>query len=272
MIILRTQHISKTVVFILVLCVLSVRVQGQRVRRPRLSEAQEQYLELLKQFNKQYDLARQDDRAAMTREERAAEQAALNALVGEYAPQFMAMALKDPEDSVGKQALSWLIARAPAGESFDTALDLVAGHYPGEAGLEAVCRRLFVSQSKNAEKFLETILDKTSHSSVRAAALTALAIRSKRQYEEGGDEALAKKSEEHFRRALNEFANLPRQQNTLVAKMMFAEARRKLEDLRGPLAIGKPAPEIEGEDLEGARFKLSDYRGKVVVLVFWNDW
>jgi thiol-disulfide isomerase/thioredoxin len=32
------------------------------------------------------------------------------------------------------------------------------------------------------------------------------------------------------------------------------------------------APEIEGEDLEGRKFKLSDYRGKVVVLDFWADW
>jgi cytochrome oxidase Cu insertion factor (SCO1/SenC/PrrC family) len=39
----------------------------------------------------------------------------------------------------------------------------------------------------------------------------------------------------------------------------------------GP-AIGRPAPEIEGEDLDGKTFKLSDYRGKVVVLDFWGNW
>ena len=39
----------------------------------------------------------------------------------------------------------------------------------------------------------------------------------------------------------------------------------------GP-AIGRPAPEIEGEDLDGNPFKLSDYRGKVVVLDFWGNW
>ncbi len=35
------------------------------------------------------------------------------------------------------------------------------------------------------------------------------------------------------------------------------------------LAVGKEAPEIEGEDQDGERFKLSDYRGKVVLLDFW---
>jgi len=37
-------------------------------------------------------------------------------------------------------------------------------------------------------------------------------------------------------------------------------------------AIGSEAPEIEGEDIDGVRFKLSDYRGGVVVLDFWGDW
>lgn len=41
---------------------------------------------------------------------------------------------------------------------------------------------------------------------------------------------------------------------------------------REKLAVGMAAPEIEGEDLDGVAFKLSDYRGKVVMLDFWGDW
>jgi hypothetical protein len=37
-------------------------------------------------------------------------------------------------------------------------------------------------------------------------------------------------------------------------------------------AIGARAPEIEGEDVFGRAFRLSDYRGKVVVLDFWGNW
>jgi hypothetical protein len=35
---------------------------------------------------------------------------------------------------------------------------------------------------------------------------------------------------------------------------------------------GQPAPETAGEDLDGVPFRLSDYRGKVVLLDFWGDW
>ena len=38
------------------------------------------------------------------------------------------------------------------------------------------------------------------------------------------------------------------------------------------LDVGKRAPEISGKDLDGKTFKLSDYRGKVVVLDFWAHW
>jgi thiol-disulfide isomerase/thioredoxin len=49
------------------------------------------------------------------------------------------------------------------------------------------------------------------------------------------------------------------------------EAEARLDDMVN-LAVGKPAPDIEGVDIEGKPLKLSDYRGKVVVLVFWGTW
>jgi hypothetical protein len=36
--------------------------------------------------------------------------------------------------------------------------------------------------------------------------------------------------------------------------------------------VGMTAREIEGEDIDGKPFKLSDYRGKVVLLDFWGHW
>jgi hypothetical protein len=43
---------------------------------------------------------------------------------------------------------------------------------------------------------------------------------------------------------------------------------------QGPpeVQVGRQAMEIEAADLDGKTFKLSDYRGKVVVLDFWGNW
>jgi peroxiredoxin len=45
----------------------------------------------------------------------------------------------------------------------------------------------------------------------------------------------------------------------------------RLDDMLN-LAVGKPAPEIEGVDVDGKPLRLSDYRGKIVMLVFWGSW
>lgn len=54
----------------------------------------------------------------------------------------------------------------------------------------------------------------------------------------------------------------------LVPAALAAGAPHNPKDLE----IGKKAPEIEGKDVNGKSFKLSEYRGKVVVLDFWGDW
>jgi cytochrome oxidase Cu insertion factor (SCO1/SenC/PrrC family) len=48
--------------------------------------------------------------------------------------------------------------------------------------------------------------------------------------------------------------------------------RAKAKPPARPNLVGQMAREIEGTDLDGVRFKLSDYRGKVVVLDFWGNW
>ena len=69
-----------------------------------------------------------------------------------------------------------------------------------------------------------------------------------------------------------------------AARADFESAAAKAKDTRiagrakgiltemDSLQIGMVAPEIDGKDFDGVAFKLSDYRGKVVVLDFWGDW
>ncbi len=48
-------------------------------------------------------------------------------------------------------------------------------------------------------------------------------------------------------------------------------ATARLDEMHN-ITPGKPAPEIDGMTLDGKPLKLSDYRGKVVVLTFWGSW
>ncbi len=41
---------------------------------------------------------------------------------------------------------------------------------------------------------------------------------------------------------------------------------------QGGLSVGSEAPDIVGKEISDEEFRLSDYRGKVVVLDFWADW
>jgi thiol-disulfide isomerase/thioredoxin len=67
--------------------------------------------------------------------------------------------------------------------------------------------------------------------------------------------------------------NVRRTIERLVArkKTLREEAEARLDDMLN-LAVGKSAPEIEGLDFNGKPLKLSEYKGKVVVLVFWGTW
>ncbi len=48
---------------------------------------------------------------------------------------------------------------------------------------------------------------------------------------------------------------------------------RKLPDpIAKKLVVGQPVPELEAVDLDGKKFKLSDCKGKVVVVQFWASW
>ena len=69
-------------------------------------------------------------------------------------------------------------------------------------------------------------------------------------------------------RVIAEYGDVPNVNGSLVTKEPIAEvARRELAEIRA-LAVGMTAPEIVGVDVEGKPMKLSDYRGKVVLLDF----
>lgn len=123
--------------------------------------------------------------------------------------------------------------------------------------LGEICMSLADSEDTKATDTLKKILEKTRHDDVKAKACLALG----KQYAK--KEATHADAEKMFERVLKEFPKL----DMNVKNMASGE----LNELKF-LSVGKPALEITGKDLDDKEFKLSDYKGKVVLLDFWGFW
>jgi peroxiredoxin len=87
-------------------------------------------------------------------------------------------------------------------------------------------------------------------------------------------ERAAEQAEKAYEAMIRDYGDRPNLRDTGARppeRTLGKEAAKELYELRH-LRIGKPAPDVAGEDLDGTRFKLSDYRGKVVLPVFWAAW
>jgi hypothetical protein len=169
---------------------------------------------------------------------------------------------------------------------------LLRDHLPSDK-LGETCKRVQYCFRRECETFLRTVLEKNPHREIQGQACLRLALflngRLNRLdllaeqpdltklYENlYGKEYLDALRRQDRRKAVAEVeALLERAIDTYGdVKMSFGmvgqDAKTELFALRR-LAVGKEAPDIAGTDQDGHRFKLSDYRGKVVLLYFWQQ-
>lgn len=224
-------------------------------------------------------------------EERAALMAA-RPQPGEYAGPLMEIAKKYPTDPAAVEALVWVVTNAGGPNATEAVKVLTEKHYKNER-ISDIFQSLMRSPSKATEELFQTVMKENPNQKAQGQACYALAgyLKQLKEYNEmlnGERAALIRQSigeeaanyvaerassdmldseiEKLLERTVTEFGDVAMGNKTL--KEM---AERELFEIRH-LAIGMVAPEIEGEDVEGENFKLSDYRGKVVMLDFWGDW
>ena len=116
-----------------------------------------------------------------------------------------------------------------------------------------------------SRKLLEALAGRNPSIDVRGNACLALATLRKAEAEYGANQKATIEAENLFERVIADFGQVKSNGRALADL-----ARPELEELRR-LIIGKPAPEIEGQDLDGRTLKLSDSRGQMVMLVFWGE-
>ncbi|HJZ90517.1 MAG TPA: redoxin domain-containing protein [Gemmataceae bacterium] len=219
------------------------------------------------------------------------------------AQKFLELAEKYPDDPVALDALTkavWQVNTNPwpvevVGE--DTAraraFELIQRDHIESDKLGPLCQRVSYGFCKEYEAFLRAVLEKNPHREVQATASLSLGhflnTRLARVDLCRDQPDLAKSFAELYGREY--FAELQRKDRDKAVKEIdsaFEEAVKKYGTVKLPvgdtvadranaelyeirnLGVGKTAPDIESEDQDGKRFKLSDYRGKVVLLDFWS--
>jgi peroxiredoxin len=92
-----------------------------------------------------------------------------------------------------------------------------------------------------------------------------------KRLEQKSPELALREAEALFERAAAEFADVSAYGYADDLGLIGDAAREELRSIR-EFAVGRVAREITGVDKDGEHFKLSDYRGRVVVLTFSGNW
>jgi hypothetical protein len=123
-----------------------------------------------------------------------------------------------------------------------------------------LCQRL--QYTTDSERLLRTLYVRGKRDDVRGLACLVLA----QVLGHSADENQRKEGEKLFEEAVDTYADV----KTAFDGTVGRKAKSELFDLRY-LSVGKAAPEIKGTDQDGKPLKLSDYKGKVVLLDFWSE-
>jgi len=211
---------------------------------------------------------------------------------------LLALAKQHPKDEIAYQSLTWILQNSEFGPAavkpYSDAIDLLATHYLDHKDIEKLFERMAKSPFIATPKFLQTVFDKHPKAATRGRAGfhlglclknyadTAERLRSEsemaknaelvvgpelvKQFKDADLAKLRGQAEKAFERVEKDHAFIA-YKKTNLARAAAAE----LFEIRH-LAFGKTVPDLEADDTDGKPLKLSDYRGKVVVLVFWGTW
>jgi len=181
------------------------------------------------------------------------------------AKRMQAIADAHPRTDAEARALAWILSHEMGSDLAGPALDRLVANHPGSDVLARVVMRLEQRRGAETDALLDRLAEDSPSPAVRGAALYVAAKRAA-EPRWSGSQRKPEQAEALLERVVSEYGDVE------IGKRKLGNlARGDLFEMR-ELAIGKVAPDIEGEDLDGVAFKLSDYRGKVVVLDFWGNW
>ena len=237
---------------------------------------QEQYQALLKEQQDAMKAYQEAYQKAPTAEEKRKVREEMYPTPQKAAPKFLELAEKHPEDPAAFDALVWIVRNDRGAGGKDSprtkALAMLLKDHVRSDKMAPVCQVLANSSDRESTDLLRAVLEKNPNKDAQGVACLALAQSLKSRADHTPEaqakeaEKLRKESEELFERAGAKYGSVK-----LGSGTVGATAKTELFELRF-LSVGKEAPDIVGLDADGKKFKLSDYRGKVVLIDFWGNW
>jgi hypothetical protein len=172
---------------------------------------------------------------------------------------------KEGKDPAAGDLLAWVATSAAYSPHGPKAAKQLIETFPAHPALERVC--LVAADMEGGDALLKQVLAKDPPARVKAAATLGLGKALAEKVDGFGDkpaeaDRVAAEAEKYLAAAVDLYKDTEARRK---------EAEGELRVIR-TLRVGKVAPDIKGPDLDGKEFKLSDYRGKVVLLDFWGHW
>jgi hypothetical protein len=226
------------------------------------SEAMKQFAALKADYERAFKDFVAAYQAAKTDEDRQ-KAAALRPKPEDWSAKFKAIAEKNPADPAAAECLAWVVQNDRTPATQQDAFDALLAKHLASPAIAQVCQSLMYSQAPGAEAFLRAVMEKSKDHAAQGHACYSLACFLTRAQ----DETRKKESESLFERVAAKFGDL----KWYGERSLGDKAKGDLFEMRN-LIVGKAAPEIVGEDENGKPIKLSDFRGKVVMLDFWGFW
>jgi len=140
--------------------------------------------------------------------------------------------------------------------------EAVLAHHVGSKKLVPMCMALAKLGDPHSLAILEKINDSNPDPKIQGVAAMSAAVILKTL---GDDPDLMRKRLTYLRKAIIESADVTIGQNTIAVL-----AENELYQIRY-LSKGRVAPDLVGTDSSGKPIQLSDFEGKVVILVFWGS-